>query len=397
MDGAVAADTQSTDDAHSGGPSTGAPARDAASRVAAQRAALRASQVAELEKLSKSTADGAAEPAKPAAKTETTETPSLTATDDDADVKASPVDADDKPADEVEADDPTTKKGLELLKKQEKRHREQIAKDRAAVKEMEARSRADFDADVQAKLAIWTPKIEAAQKYEAAQARVKTDPVGLLRSLGLSEDDFEYAAQQLFNSSKSAAADPKRKAYADQSRKEREVSDQLAQLQRKLDAMETEKRDSETKAQNTARETKYLDSVVKAVGVAAADESGDGKPAKVVAKTLAKSPDKAREAMKAIAYRLLKESGTTPDADEVIAAYGKQRMDELADNDIDVDAYLGKAAAPAQTLAPVAKPSRTLTTDASPTRPANTNKQTKEEKRAELLRGLEKIAPSPVY
>jgi hypothetical protein len=288
------------------------------------------------------------------------------AADEAANDNAAPVEA--AP---VETADPETAKRLATVKAQEKRQREQIAKDRAdALAQVEVR-RKEIEAE-------WSPKIEAAQKFEALAKRAKYDPAAVLEQLGLTSDDFELAARHLYARSKAGQADPKNRAAAEQATREREQLDRITAHERKLADLEAKLTAKEQAQAFESQRGQYLDLTIKAV-------ANDNAP--LLAKLASKDPSKARAALWRTAEQLFDQTGEFPDSDDVITAWETQRRAELEDLGIDVTTST-KPAAPA---AP--RPGKTLS-NGHGAAPANSNApKTRQEEREEVLREMARGLP----
>lgn len=278
---------------------------------------------------------------------------------DEAPVEAAPVEA-----------DPETAKRLATVKAQEKRQREQIAKDRAdALAQVEVR-RKEIEAE-------WSPKIEAAQRFEALAKRAKYDPAAVLEQLGLTSDDFEIAARHLYARSKAGQADPKNRAAAEQATREREQLDRITAHERKLADLEAKLTAKEQAQAFESQRGQYLDLTIKAV-------ANDNAP--LLAKLASKDPNKARTALWRTAEQLFDQTGEFPDSDDVITAWETQRRAELEDLGIDVTT----SAKPAAPAAP--RPGKTLS-NGHGAAPANSNApKSRQEERDEVLREMARLS-----
>lgn len=275
---------------------------------------------------------------------------------------------DEKPEAEEGKGDPDLQKRLAIVAKHEKRAKEREAKAKAEIEAERAavrKERSEIDREIQAARA----EIEA---FKQARERAKYDPAGVLRALGLSEDDLGPAARQLWAHSKEQSADPKNREAAARLMKEREAEDRISKLEREL-AEERKAREAEkSRAQTESRVNEYLTGITKAV-------SAEDHP--LAARAVEKSPERARMRFAAIAHELSERDGDLPDADDVLAEYEKRRRAELEEDGVDVAAMLKRK--------PAAKrdESRTLGADVgSQTAPKASNgvKKSHAEKRAEL-------------
>ena len=285
-------------------------------------------------------------------------------------------DTSDKPKAEDVKDEPTDAEGEKrraMLAKTEKKQRETLARERADAK-------AELASEVERVKAQLAPRYAAAEKFEAAAKRAKHDPVSALRSLGLTEEDFEHASRQLYYASPAAAKDPKNRVIAEQSLKERESATRQDVLEAKLAAMEAKEQAREQAAQLEQQKTRYVDEIAKGIP--------DDAP--LLKKLHEKSPAKARAAMWSTAEKLYAETGEMPDADDVGAAYEKQRRAELEDLGIDVEAIIKAKPSTAAAVADPAKPAKTLsTTNGSAVRAPQEKKKTREELLKEMPWGAD--------
>lgn len=273
-----------------------------------------------------------------------------------AEVAAEPADAD-------------TSKRLATVKAQEKRLREQIAKERADARAALDAERKQFEADI-------APKLKAAQDFETLAKRAKYDPAAVLEQLGLTDDDFELAARHLYARSKAGAADPKNRAAAEQAAREREAHDRIAAHEKKLADLEAKLTAKEQAQAFESQRGQYLDGALKAV-------ANDNAP--LLSKLASKAPAKARAELWQTAERLFDATGEFPDHEDVITAWESQRRAELEDLGIDV-VTSAKPVAPA----PAARPGKSLG-NSHGAAPANSNApKSPREMRDEVLREMER-------
>lgn len=241
-------------------------------------------------------------------------------TDDDSDL-----DEDEEKAEDEERPDADTAKRISQVQRTEKRMREQIKKDRAAMEaEVEAKAK-DYESRVRAEIDKWTPRIEAAERFEKLAARVDIDPEAVLKAAGLKEDRYEHAAQVLYKIAK-GKTDPKFAADAAHLMRERERDAELERL-----AKRDRERDEEAKKERETREerekTAAVDRQIEAFISDAAKAVSDKTP---LAKTLLKNdPDGAREELQIVTFKLAKELGGFPAAKKVAIAFEKRQRDKL--------------------------------------------------------------------
>lgn len=197
--------------------------------------------------------------------------------------------------------DPELAKRLAKVQKYEKKVREQADhRERAFVQERDA-----F-------IAEWKPKIEQYQEFEKAKSR--RDVVGLLKSVGYTEDDYEDAARILYGLSKAGAAKPENREVSKRMLLERELREKVEAAEARAAAIEEKlaKRDSETEA-NQKLEA-YIGRITKAIG----DETP------LVKKRMEISPKSTRKAIEKVAYELARKTGELADPKRVARAYEKK-------------------------------------------------------------------------
>ena len=329
----------------------------------------RAALVAELEALG---ATDAAPAAPPAADTPDgdAEAPGESApgTDDDsaADEPEADGDAEDTDAEDAEPDaeaaDPELAKRLEAIQRAEKRSRDQVEQ-----------ARRELDAERQRIEQQLAPQREALAKYEAARKRAKYDPVSVLSSLGLSADDFEAAARQVYAASTAGQANPQLRDQAARSLREREASDEIAQLRQQHEQLQ-----AQIQADRSQRElASYLDTVGRSVTAATP----------LVSALVTNDPSGAREELARVAEQLYQASGEVPDPADVAAELEKTERARLKRLGIEAPAA-GKRAA-TKTPTPDSgenKPGKTLTNNmaATPATPRH-EPQSEPELREDIL------------
>lgn len=326
----------------------------------------REAMIAELDKL---TAGGDAKPveAKPANDNEPAKEPeAVVEADEDPDEDPEPEDDDSAAA----AKDPDLAKRLAIVAKQEKRARERETQAKAAIEQERAAIKRERE-----ELQSSRGELEAFAKLKG---RVKYDALGVMKALGLSEEDLGLAARQLWAHSKEGSADPKvSKEAASRLMKEREAEDRIARLEREL---EEQKKAEQERAQSTQIQQKveaYLAGIQKAV-------TGEHPLAR---RLIEKQPNKAALKFGEIAQRLADRDGDLPDAEDVLAEYERTRREELEADGVDVAAML-KTAKPKPKAD---EQTRTLGNDigtSTAAKPSGGARKTMQEKRAELEREL---------
>lgn len=253
----------------------------------------------------------------------------------DAEPDAEPTDEDDP---EETSDDPKVAKGLDQVRRAEKRSRERLDAEKQA-----------FAAEREQFLSEWKPKIEAAERFERLResARNPYAIADLLLEAGMSEDDFEAAAQTLYAHSAKGKADPKYKEAVARSKRERDLASEVANLKKWRDEREQQERAAAEQARLVAEGHKIIDGIVKAA-----------KPEKapLLTAALAKNAEKTQARLAQIAADLYDREGVMPKAHEVHAEYERARREELIDLGIDPATVIKTAPkAPTKPAAPATK------------------------------------------
>lgn len=278
--------------------------------------------------------------------------------------KAEPV-TEDKP-------DPQTTKALAAIDKQAKKFRDEQAAAKAEIA-LERAELARLKAEVTGK----------SSSFEELQALARRNPIAALEKLGIeSEDDWEAVGRGVFPRTKTGKTDPRTKAAADQTVRERELSAKLDAQDKAITELREQFSTRDRQAQTQAFITRYLDDAVKSIPT---------EPT-LIGKLHAKAPDKARQALLEIGARLEKANdGEAPPHAEVIAEYERARRAELEDQGVDVDALLKPAAKAAPVAMGTTAPTKTLdVTSSGGTRPIN-GIQSRAEKLAAVTAGLKKL------
>jgi hypothetical protein len=241
-------------------------------------------------------------------------------------------------------------KNLEAVKRQERRAREAIAKERA---------------DIQREIEEWKPRIEAAQKFESLKGSAWSRSEEVLAELGVT--DVEGFAKHIYKRTKDPAA-----TAADA--RTREAETRLEKLERQN--RELLERIESQQVQQQAQQ--YLDDVSKAVS--------DDAP--TLGTLLKNNPTRARERLRVTTLSLIeKMHGETPEPADVVAELEKQLAIERK------ELGLGPAPKPTPTkkTTPVAgeRSGKSLTGDlGNPTKP-RPEPETREELLARTLAELE--------
>lgn len=257
-----------------------------------------------------------------------------------------------------DAPDPALSKKLAALQKAEKRAKESIAHEREQLEAM----RHDF-----------REKAKRIEEFERIAKQAKYNPAAVLMSLGLTAEDMDDAARDVYRHSKAAADNPKLRAAAAQTMRERELRAVMEAQGREL---------AEIKEQLATQQTqKQVEGYISTVAKAASDETP------LVRAMLENNPDGARKQLTQVADYLSRETGEIPEPLEVLKALESMRQNELKELGID----------PAQVIPSKNKPSVAGETKAAKTLKGNLSTPTKprakpkdpEEERADLIRAIE--------
>jgi hypothetical protein len=251
--------------------------------------------------------------------------------DADEDEDELPKGDDEKPEEKPEEDDaakadPDLQKRLAIVAKHEKRAKEREAKVKAEIEQERIsfrREREAFDREVaQARTEIG--------KFQELQGRARYDAIGVLRALGLTDDDIGPAARQLWAHSKEGPNDPKNRELAARMMKEREQEDRVSKLEREL----REERESRTKEQTEKQQQAQIEAYLTHIEKTASEEHP------LFKRLVEKSPKKARLKIAEAAYSLAQRDGEEPDADDVLAEFERVERAELEERGIDVAAII---------------------------------------------------------
>lgn len=249
---------------------------------------------------------------------------------EDPEPEAEPEVEPEEPAAEPEPEpDPEVERRAAQLRRQELRQREAAKREREAI----TRERESLRADRQ--------EIE---QYKALKARAKYDPAGVLRHMGLTDDDMAPAAKQIYSFAKEAAADPKNREAVERMMLQRQKDAEIDELKQWKEGIEREKREARERDEQIRHAQRFLGAVHKAVkpGTLAAHFTAKG----------GKSAEKVTQMFAAITNDLA-EDGDLPLHADVVAEYERRRREELEEAGVDVAALLKK---PTAKPAVVAKP-----------------------------------------
>ncbi len=224
--------------------------------------------------------------------------------------------------------DPKTAKGLDAVRKAERRHRERMESDRA---ELAADKQKHADG------------LARMSEFEALAKRAKYDPVAVFRALGVNEDDYATVAHALYAESKEGATDPKRKEAAARQLREREKEDKLTATEKRLADLETKLERKEREQAERVEVEQYVSEINAAAKA----------KLPLAAKLIEKDPESANAGLMA-AYERLTKTIKAPKPAQVAAEYDRHERARLTRLGIDPDTIA--KAAPAKTAKPGAKP-----------------------------------------
>lgn len=184
------------------------------------------------------------------------ETPSdePAAESDDPDLEAAPAEDEPEPDDDEPTDpdpdeepepdaDPKVAKGLDQVRRAEKHARAKLEAERA---------------EIAAERAQHKQALAEVEEFKTLAKRAKYDAASVLRALGLTEDDFENAAQSIYAESKAAAADPNRKAAVQARLREREKEDKLTATEKRIAELEAKLEADKAEAAAAREAEQYL-------------------------------------------------------------------------------------------------------------------------------------------
>lgn len=264
---------------------------------------------------------------------------------------------------EEEEPDPEAEKGLAAIQRQEKRFKERMATERAAL----AKERTQAE-----ELATEARQIVA--KFQSMQERASYDPAGVLEELGLTEDAFEDAAKQVYQRSPNAKGGGK--AATAETMRVRRMESQIAAQEKRYQELE------QRYQQDTAQ--RQVDSFLSTITSAATDETP------LASAIIGSNPTKAKRQIHELAVYLSDEFGEVPEPSDVLKAYEKQRRSELEEMGVDPDELLAKRGAPKAKQKIKPKVSKTIGSEVGQrTRPAEDRSLSAEELREETIRELE--------
>lgn len=240
--------------------------------------------------------------------------------DDDEDPDAEDdADEDDEPAAEA-GKDPELAKRLAAVRRTEARQRERLAADRTAFE----RERSEWQTQTRT-------VTEAQKRFEAVAARAKHDPAGALAALGLTDADFEYAAQQVYARSPAAAKKDGYRDAADRAMREREATDKLSANDRRIADLEAKLARRDQQAAVELELNTYFKRAIR--------KADDTTPR--VKALIAKNPARARADLAATALALSeKNNGQLPKSKVLLAAHEKKIARQIRDYGLDDAAAL---------------------------------------------------------
>lgn len=246
--------------------------------------------------------------------------------DDKADEDADPdVDAAkaDKADDDKDKPDAETQRRLDKVLRAEKRSRD-------ALTAKETEMRAELDRAKQDVAQRESKVKETTSRIESAAKRAKTDPAGLLKAFGVTDDELEYAARQIYAQSPAAMKKPENREAAERMQRERERETEQSATAKRIEDLEQMIKTRDAEAEGRKAFEAFMDKTTKAIG----DE------APVVATMLGKNVSKVRDKLAALAYEMLQRDGEAPDPVDVVAELEKRERADLEDRDIDVAEFI---------------------------------------------------------
>lgn len=233
---------------------------------------------------------------------------------------------------------------------------------------------AEFDAQ---KIA-WQRQMEGAGAKKPQLDNALQDPIGALKALGFAEGDFDALGRLIYAHSPEGQKDPRNKAAATATAREREQASAIETLSRELSEF---KQGLQTREQQ-AHERAQLDAFAEGIARAA----GDATP--VARAGLSSNPSRTRQALIEVADQLYMDSGPShelrdvPGPAEVLAAYESKRRTELEAMRAEYEAITGVAPAAAPAVGQPA--SAPLGQSPAQNPPARLS-------RAELIAGIQKL------
>ncbi len=239
--------------------------------------------------------------------------------DDDEDEEAVEDEEEAEPT-KAKTDDPELAKRLAQVRKHEKRVREQS----------DARDRA-FERERESFVSEWKPKIEEYQKFEQLKSK-RSDVVGVLKSLGYTDEDFDWIAPVVHGLSKTGAADPKYRDYAKRLMSEREMKEESAAARREAAEVKEMLASRDAQADADRKIDAYRERILKS--------TSDTPKLK---KQLEMAPKATRTALDRHALKLAEKSGGLVDPKIVARSYEKkltaivERAKRLAGDDAEVE------------------------------------------------------------
>lgn len=229
--------------------------------------------------------------------------------------------------------DPKTAKALAQIDKQAKKFREEQAAAKKSFEAEMAQARADFARERAEFKAV-------VESHDQLKQMAKRDPIGLLRQLGIeNEDEWETVGRGAFPFTKAGKADPRAAEIAARSQKEVTRDTQIDELRKMVTDLTDQIKTRDQQAEMRSFVETWQADAVKAIPT--------DKPT-LAARLLAKSPAKVKQKLLEIGAELERNNDNeTPTHDEVIAEFERRERLELEERGVDVDALL-KPAAPAK-------------------------------------------------
>ena len=230
--------------------------------------------------------------------------------EDDDELDDDDSDSDDDDTDEETEPDSVASKRIAQIQTEEKRAKQALSQEREEI----AEERAEL-----------SESMEIIEQFQGLVERVKYDPISVLESLGLSEEDFEPAARQLYAMSPKGKADPKLREHAERLQQMRGQNTELDRTKAELAELREQFESRGQQAEIDRELSAYTDRITDAV-------SDDTPIAKAM---LANNPARAQNQILEIARTLASTTGDVPTEMQVLLEFERLRGAELVDMGFD--------------------------------------------------------------
>lgn len=249
----------------------------------------------------------------------------------------------------------------------------EVQKAERAGKEAVAKERAAFEAERKAFEASRVEHAKALEEFTALKAQAAYEPAAVLRALGITDDQLEQAARAIYAASPKGQENPANRAQSQAAARLKKIEDEARTAREEAETLRKQIAEREELQQLEAQIEKYIDTVVGA-------ETSD---TPIVTAMIAKSPAKARAALRRVGDALFDATGEMPDPVDVKRKLEENERAELESRGIDVSTIFKKSAP--TTSGEKTKRPATLEPLGSTTQP-----RSEPESREELLRDLER-------